>query len=61
VIRHGAIADLAAFHLDKIEDLADYQHPHRCAKGVSHVWVTGEAVLREGKSTGERPGRILRR
>ena len=34
--------------------------PHRYAVGVHHVFVAGQAVLLDGRMTGERPGWVLR-
>jgi N-acyl-D-amino-acid deacylase len=57
----GYVADLVLFDPATIEDLADYGHPHRYAKGVSHLLVNGEMVIEKGKPTGRRPGRVLRK
>jgi N-acyl-D-aspartate/D-glutamate deacylase len=61
VIQPGAWADLVLFDPVTIDDIATYHVPRRHPTGISWVWVNGTAVLREGKHTGERPGRALRR
>lgn len=60
LIRRGFVADLVLFDPDTVEDLADYEHPRRPSAGIHDVWVAGRRVLREGRPTGERPGRLLR-
>jgi dihydroorotase/N-acyl-D-amino-acid deacylase len=60
VLREGAIADIAVFDSGAITDQATFAEPHQFATGVVHVFVAGEAVLREGTVTGARPGRVLR-
>ncbi|RFB81482.1 N-acyl-D-amino-acid deacylase family protein [Methylovirgula sp. 4M-Z18] len=58
VIRPGAVADLVVFS-DAIDDRATFDTPSQLATGVRDVFVNGEAVLREGKLSGRRPGRVL--
>jgi N-acyl-D-amino-acid deacylase len=43
-----------------IVDHATYATPHRFASGMRHVLVNGQAVLRDGVTTGARPGRFVR-
>jgi dihydroorotase/N-acyl-D-amino-acid deacylase len=59
LIRPGMAADLTIFHPDSIADRAGFTNPHQYAVGVAHVLVNGVPVLREGKMTGARPGRVL--
>ena len=33
--------------------------PTELAAGVQHVWVAGEAIVADGRVTGQRPGRML--
>ena len=56
----GAVADIVAFDADAVVDRATFADPHRYAEGVHHVLVAGQAVLLDGRMTGERPGRVLR-
>ncbi|MDR3514534.1 MAG: D-aminoacylase [Azospirillaceae bacterium] len=58
VIRVGLAADLVLF-APTIIDEATFDAPTRLARGVSHVWVNGEAVVRDGQVTDRRPGRVL--
>jgi len=57
----GAYADLAVFDPATIADRATYEKPVQPAAGIHLVLVNGRVVLRDGRATGERPGRVLRR
>jgi len=61
IVKPGYVADLVLFDPAAILDPADYGNPHRYAKGVSHLLVNGEPVMANGKPTGRRPGRVLRK
>ncbi len=56
----GAFADLVLFDAETIVDTATYERPYAYPRGIDGVWVNGRAVARDGKPTGERPGRALR-
>jgi N-acyl-D-amino-acid deacylase len=60
-IRPGAFADLVVFDPAKIADVATYQEPRQAPAGIRAVYVNGTAVARDGRHTGARPGRALRR
>jgi N-acyl-D-amino-acid deacylase len=61
LIRSGMRADLVLFDAAAVMDRATPSHPHAVAAGIRRVWVNGVVVYRDGESTGERPGRVLRR
>ncbi|ACY48247.1 N-acyl-D-amino-acid deacylase family protein [Rhodothermus marinus] len=61
VLRPGAYADVVVLDLNRVQDRATFTDPHRYAEGVVHVFVNGQAVLLDGKLTGARPGRALRK
>lgn len=61
VLKVGMKADVVVFDPEKVRDVSTYEDPHHFSEGVSQVIVNGKAVLRDGKMTGELPGRILRR
>ena len=61
VIRPGAFADLVVFDPARIEDVATYDEPRRAPMGIRGVYVNGAAVARDGRHTGARAGRALRR
>ena len=61
VIREGAFADLTVFDPETIIDRASFAEPVQQAEGIAHVFVNGIRVWHQGRPTGERPGRALRR
>ena len=61
LIRAGFKADLVVFDPKTIVDRATFQEPQLTAEGVQRVFVNGVEVWGDGKVTGERPGRALRR
>jgi N-acyl-D-amino-acid deacylase len=61
VLRTGAYADITLFDPETIIDAADFEHSTRPAVGIHSVLVNGTPIVREGRSTGARPGRFLGR
>lgn len=61
VVREGAYADLVLFDPQTVIDRASFERPIAPAAGIETVIVNGRVVWRDGASTGERPGRALRR
>ncbi len=59
-IEPGAIADIVVLDPQTVIDRATFVEPHQYAEGVVHVFVSGEAVLKNGEMTGARPGRVVR-
>ncbi|MCZ6792101.1 MAG: D-aminoacylase [Planctomycetota bacterium] len=59
-LREGYFADVVVFDPAAIQDHATFEEPHRLSTGVQHVFVNGEAVLRDGEHTGATPGRVVR-
>jgi N-acyl-D-aspartate/D-glutamate deacylase len=59
VIAPGKAADLVAFDVATVQDLADYADPVRDPRGIPWVLVNGEVVVREGRYVGRRAGRRL--
>ena len=56
----GYFADIVVFDPAKIQDHATFEEPRKYATGVAHVFVNGQAVLRDGKHTGASAGRAVR-
>ena len=61
LLKEGHAADIVLFDPETIEDSATFDSPKRPARGIELVFVNGLPVWRDGKPTGERPGRVLRR
>jgi len=61
LIRRGYKADLVIFDPNQIIDRATFENPELTAEGVKRVFVNGTEVWSEGRVTGSRPGKPLRR
>ena len=57
----GQFADLTLFDAARVIDRATYTEPFAYGEGIEYVVVNGQVVLDQGKHTGARPGRSLRR
>ena len=57
----GAYADLVLFDPDSVADRATFDAPKMPAAGIEQVWVNGVSVWKDGRHSGARPGRALRR
>ena len=60
-VRTGAYADLVMFDAETVADRATFDEPTQPAAGIDIVMVNGAVVYEEGRHTGNRPGRALRR
>jgi N-acyl-D-amino-acid deacylase len=60
VLRAGMFADVIVFDPATIADRATFESPHQLSVGVQHVFVNGTAVVRNGRHTGAKPGRVVR-
>lgn len=60
VLRRGAYADIVVFDPAQFRDRATYEDPFQLSTGMRHVLVNGTLVLKDGKQTRTRPGRVLR-
>ena len=61
VVRPGMDADLVVFDPVTVESRATFENPRRHPKGIEHVLVNGEFVVRDGETTGNLPGRAVRK
>jgi N-acyl-D-amino-acid deacylase len=59
-LRPGHYADVVVFDPATIQDHATYDKPHQLATGVDDVFINGVQVLKGGKHTGAKPGRVVR-
>jgi N-acyl-D-amino-acid deacylase len=57
----GAHADLVLFDPATVLDRATFENPMQPAAGIDTVFVAGTPVWQDGRSTGTKPGRALRR
>jgi len=60
LIHEGMHADIVVFDPNTIIDHATYENPHQLSTGMEHVLVNGVEVVTDGKSTGAKPGEIVR-
>ena len=61
LVRAGMFADLVLFDPATVIDRATPQEPHLTSVGISRVWVNGTEVYADGKPTGAKPGRTIKR
>jgi N-acyl-D-amino-acid deacylase len=59
-IAEGVAADVIVFDHLKLTDNATFDKPSAVSEGMQHVVVNGQLVLKDGKFTAARPGRVLR-
>jgi len=57
----GHFADLVLFNEQSVNDEATVQNPHLVSKGIERVWVNGQVVWAEGKTTNQRSGKVIYR
>jgi len=60
ILRPGMAADVTVFDPATVRDVATFEDPNHYAIGVKHVFVNGQAVVKDGAITDARPGRPLR-
>jgi N-acyl-D-amino-acid deacylase len=60
-IAPGMTADLVLFNRETVIDRASTSDPHAPSIGIEKVWVSGELVWDGAKTTGARPGKVIRR
>jgi N-acyl-D-aspartate/D-glutamate deacylase len=61
LVREGMVADLVLFDAERVIDRATYTEPFQYNEGIETVIVGGQIVLEQGRHTGAKPGRVLRR
>jgi len=59
MVRAGMYADVVVFDPSTVADRATFEKPHQLSVGMKYVFVNGVAVVRDGKHTGAKPGRIV--
>jgi N-acyl-D-amino-acid deacylase len=61
VLRQGAYADLVLFDSHAVIDRATFENPIQLSAGIEEVWANGVPTFRDGRETGEKPGRLVTR
>lgn len=61
VLRPGMDADLVVFDPETVASPATFDEPKQFPRGLPHVLVAGEFVVRDGETTGATPGRVIRK
>jgi N-acyl-D-amino-acid deacylase len=61
MVKVGMWADLVVFDPETIADRATFSDPRRYPSGIQYVLVNGQIAVRDGRTTGALPGKILRR
>jgi N-acyl-D-amino-acid deacylase len=59
-LKTGYYADLVVFDPDRVRDYGTYEKPQQLAGGVEDVFVNGIEVMKDGRHTGAKPGRVVR-
>jgi N-acyl-D-amino-acid deacylase len=57
----GMKADVVVFHKERFTDRGTYEDARRYAEGMAWVLVNGVPAMEDGRITGRRAGRVLRR
>jgi dihydroorotase/N-acyl-D-amino-acid deacylase len=60
LLRPGMYADVVVFDPATVRELSTYERPHQLSTGAREVFVNGTEVVRDGRHTGAKPGRIVR-
>ena len=60
-VREGAYADLCVFDAGTVDETVTFQKSIQPARGIEVVIANGAITWMDGKATGARPGRVLRR
>ena len=55
----GHAADVVIIDLPNVEEKATFVDPHQYSKGITHVIVNGEIVIRNEEFTGKTPGKMI--
>ncbi len=59
LLRPGMKADVVIFDPATVCDMATFENPHQYAIGFTDVIVNGKPLIRAGKITEQRAGRVL--
>jgi N-acyl-D-aspartate/D-glutamate deacylase len=59
-IEAGRFADLVLLDTSTVVDTGTYTEPTAIPTGIAGVWVNGQRVIADGRTTDARPGRVVR-
>ncbi|MCK6462907.1 MAG: amidohydrolase family protein [Candidatus Pacebacteria bacterium] len=60
-LENGKKADIVVFDPETVADEATYDYPYKYPRGISEVFVNGEAVITAGKFTNNLSGKAIKR
>jgi N-acyl-D-aspartate/D-glutamate deacylase len=60
-IKAGYKADIVMIDLKKLKNKTSISNPHAYSEGVEYLLINGKVVIKDGKYTGELPGRVLKK
>ena len=60
LLRPGMYADVVVFDPQRIQENSTYEKPLQLSTGMKVVLINGVEVVRDGRHTGAKPGRIVR-
>jgi N-acyl-D-aspartate/D-glutamate deacylase len=60
-LKPGYFADMVLFDPATVKDEATIAAPHTISTGIEKVWVNGNIVFENKKTTGHYPGMIIKR
>jgi N-acyl-D-amino-acid deacylase len=61
LILPGYIADLVVFNPKEVLDRSTYEKPRQYPDGIKHVLVSGVISVKNGKYTGQRKGKVIKK
>ena len=61
LLREGMAADVVVFDLETTREKGTFTKPHQLAEGMVHVFVNGQAAIRDREFTGVLAGKVLRK
>jgi len=61
IIREGMAADVVVFDLETLRDKATFTEPHQLSEGMVHVFVNGQAAIKDREFTGVLAGKVLKK
>lgn len=59
-LRRGYRANVVVFDPESVVDNATFEDPKQFSTGIAHVFVEGQPIVTEGRTTGNFPGRTVR-